>query len=348
MKLQIIERTFPTPDSVTLRFKPDKTLEHYKPGQHGVFTFNVNGENITRTYSFHTVSGFDPDPSITIRAVEDGKVSTFVRSNEIEQVGLEKITGSFYVEPSGETQRHLVMFAGGSGITPIMAMIRAILLNERRSSISLIYSNRDFASIIFRRELAQLESEFPHRLKILHVLTRETNIPADFRVFCRGRLSRLVVRKLLKAIHAEITYATEYYLCGPFQFMELIRDSMTSLNIDSAQIHQENFFIPETSGTSLDISTLLPREVIVKFPDEEKLLLVDAGKSILQAALESNLKVTYSCTEGQCGMCRALLLSGEVKLRKNHVLTEEELKRGEILLCQGFPLSDQVSVSPVN
>lgn len=348
MKLSIVEKSFPTPDSVTLRFKTDNTLDHYKPGQHGVFTFNVNGENITRTYSFHTVSGFDADPSITIRAVENGVVSTFVLSNETEKVELEKVTGSFYVEPSDGTQRHLVMFAAGSGITPIMAMIRAILLNERRSSISLIYSNRDLESIIFRGELAQLESEFPQRLKVIHVLTRETNIPADFPVFCRGRLSRLVVRKLLKAIQAQITHATEFYLCGPFQFMELIRESLSSLNIDSAQIHQENFFIPETSGTKLDISTLLPREVIIKLADEEKLLFVDAGNSILQAALRSDIKITYSCTEGQCGMCRALLLSGEVKLRKNHVLTEEELKHGEILLCQGFPVSDNVSVRPVN
>jgi len=348
MKLQIARRTFPTPDSVTLHFRNGKTLQRYKPGQHGVFTFNVNGERITRTYSFHTVSGVDPDPAITIRTVENGKVSTFARSNKIGEVELEKISGSFYIEPSGETQRHLVMFAGGSGITPIMPMIRAVLHKEQPSSISLIYSNRNFESIIFRRELAQLENEFPHRLKILHILTRETNIPPDFRVFCRGRLSRLVLRKLLKAIQSEITHTTEYYLCGPFHFMELIRESLASLNIDSARIHQEDFFIPETSATSLDVSTLLPREVIIKLPDEEKLLFVDAGKSILQAALQSDIKIKYSCTEGQCGMCRAFLLSGEVKLRKNHVLTEEELKDGEILLCQGFPLSDNVSVRPVN
>lgn len=121
-----------------------------------------------------------------------------------------------------------------------------------------------------------------------------------------------------------------------------------TLNIDSSQIHEENFFIPETSGTTWDISTLHPREVIVKLREEEKLIFVDAGSSILQAALRSNVKITYSCAEGQCGMCRAFLLSGEVKLRKNHVLTEDELKHGEILLCQGFPFSDNVSVRPVN
>ena len=212
----------------------------------------------------------------------------------------------------------------------------------------MIYSNRSYQRIIFRDELTRLANEFPDRLKIHHVLTQDENVPADFPVFYKSKLSRLIIRKIIKMIHAEISYCTEYYLCGPLGFMELIGESLNSLNIDSAQIHKEHFFIPETKDTVPDFSNLPPREVRIKLGNEEKRLMVDGGKSILQAALQNNIKLTYSCTEGQCGVCRAFLLTGEVKLRKNHVLSDDELKAGHVLLCQGFPVSDNVSVMPIN
>lgn len=348
MKLEIAEITFSAPDAITLRFKGNKKLEHYKPGQHGVFLFDVNGEKLTRTYSFHTVAGIDSDPAITIRAVENGTVSNFVINNRAADVALESISGSFFLEPSPKTKRHLIMFAGGSGITPIMAMIRAALYNEPQSSISLIYSNRNYRRIIFRDELIRLANAFPDRLKIHHVLTENENVPADFPVFYKSKLSRFIIRRLINIIHSEISYNTEYYLCGPHGFMELIGESLNSLDVDSARIYKEHFFIPETIDPCLDFSNLPPREVLIKFSDAEKLLVVNGGKSILQAALQNNIKLTHSCSEGQCGMCRAFLLTGEVRLRKNHVLTDDELKAGQVLLCQGFPVSDNVSVRPIH
>ena len=127
MKLEIAETTFPTPDSITLRFRNDKTLDHYKPGQHGIFVFHINGEKLKRKYSFHSVAGIDSELAITIRSVKNGTVSNFLVHNRHADVELERVTGSFFLEPCPDTKRHLVMFAGGSGITPIMAMIRAIL-----------------------------------------------------------------------------------------------------------------------------------------------------------------------------------------------------------------------------
>jgi ring-1,2-phenylacetyl-CoA epoxidase subunit PaaE len=347
MKLEIVETTFSTTDSITIAFKGNKTID-YKPGQHGVFTFDINGEKLTRTYSFHTLGGIDSNLAITIRSVENGKVSNFIRTNKIKEVELETITGSFFLEPSPETKRHLVMLAAGSGITPIMAMIRGVLYKESQSSITLIYSNRNYQRIIFRNELNQLEHEFPNRLKIHHVLTQDENIPADFPVFHAGRLPRLVIRKLIKTIQSQTSYPTEYYLCGPFPFMELIEDSLGSLSIDRTKIYKEHFFIPEARDASIDFSNLPPREILLKLGHEEKLLVVDGGKSILQAALQNNIRLTHSCTEGQCGMCRAYVLNGEVRLRKNHVLTAEELNAGQVLLCQGFPVSDDISIKPIN
>lgn len=346
MKLEIAETTSPTPDSITLRFRSDKIPDHYKPGQHGIFRFNINGEKLTRKYSFHTVAGIDSDLAITIRCLENGTVSNFLVTRKHVDVELESVSGSFYLQPCPGTKRHLVMFAGGSGITPIMAMIRAVLYQEPQSSIALIYSNRSYERIIFRDELTSLANEFSGRLKIHHVLTENESVPAEFSVFYKSRLSRLIIRKLIKMIHSEISYCTEYYLCGPLGFMELVGDALNSLNIDSDRVHKEHFFFPQTSDTSLD--NLPPTEVVIKIGSEEKLVMVEGGKSILQAALLNNIRLTYSCAEGQCGRCRAFLLTGEIKLRKNHVLSDDELKAGQVLLCQGFPVSDNVSVRPIH
>ncbi len=235
------------------------------------------------------------------------------------------------------------MFAGGSGITPIFSMIRSLLYGEPRSTVSLIYSNKTYHKIIFNRELNTLQAEFPKRLRVYHVITQDDNIPAEFPVFYKGRLSKLIAKKILKTILAEANYHVEYYLCGPHSFMQLIEEVIRSVSEDHLKIHKEHFFIPNQEPV-FDPTVFPDREIILHVKNEERLLTVKSGKSILQASLESGIQVPYSCIEGQCGTCRAKLISGEVKLRKNHILTEDELKDGQILLCQGFPASDGITI----
>ena len=235
------------------------------------------------------------------------------------------------------------MFAGGSGITPIMSMIKSILQFESRSTISLVYSNKSYSTIIFRSQLEELQHKFPGRLNIYHVLTGAGDVPADFPVFYKDRLSKLVTKKLLKTILSEVNYSCEYYLCGPQGFMEVVEESIRSVATNRVSINKEHFFVPD-KPLDVNYSSIPDRELILQMQDQEKLLVVPGGKSILRAALESGFKLRYSCTEGQCGTCRALLITGEVKMRKNHVLTDQELKEGQILLCQGFPVSDGITI----
>ncbi|HWA32923.1 MAG TPA: 2Fe-2S iron-sulfur cluster-binding protein, partial [Cyclobacteriaceae bacterium] len=267
--------------------------------------------------------------------MEDGIVSQQVIKNGFDSVALESIDGDFFVEPLATRKRHVVMFAGGSGITPLMSMIKSLLTLEQESSISLIYSNQSISKIIFRKDLEGLQREYADRLKIYHVITREENLPKDFPLFFKGRLPKIVIKKLLKTITPG-SLDTEYYICGPHDFTKLIQESISSLNTGEIKVFIEHFFIPD-SRPNFDFTQLAPRTVTLRTTDGEKSVVVDGGRSILQAAIDNNIKVPYSCTQGQCGTCRAELLSGEVKLRKNHALTEQELDAGQILLCQGFP-----------
>lgn len=343
MRIEITQTSYITPDAVTLRFRKTGALEKYKAGQHGIFAFNVNGEKVLRAYSFHTAPDADHDMAITVRQVRNGLISSLLMNQQIPALELEDISGKFFIEPSPEKKRHLLMFAGGSGITPIMSMVRAILHREKQSSISVLYANRNYERMIFRNELHELQAISGGRLKVYHAMSRPEEVPADFAVFYKGRLSKLILKKFIKDRTADINLDTEFYMCGPFPYMELVQETIQSLNIDTHSIRKEHFHIPPQERLP-DFTDLPARDVIIRFKGEEKLVPVPGGKSILRAALDRNIELPHSCKEGQCGVCRAWLISGEVKLRKNHVLTPEELVSNQILLCQGFPLTDDVTI----
>lgn len=346
MKLEIVAKSKPTDDSISLYFEPGPKFPGYKPGQHALLSIIINGAVHRRTYSFHTSPYTDTRVGITVRAVDGGLISRYLQTiNGTAEIFLDGISGDFVLEPNVHNKRHLVMFAAGSGITPIMAMIKTVLHHESESSVSLIYSNKNYNKIIFKEELERLQAEFDTRFKIYHILTQDENAPSDFRTFYKGRLSRLITKKMLKVILTDLNYPVEYYLCGPFGFMQIVEDSIRSVNPDIA-IQKEHFYIPEDNNSPINDVDPEPRDVILQMDKTEQLLIVPGGKTILQAALDQGIRLAYSCTQGQCGACRAFLVSGAVKLRRNHILNDDELRAGQILLCQAFPSSDGITVKP--
>lgn len=342
MVLQLKEIVHTTADSTTLRFKASKVIELYRPGQHGILLFSIDGQKFTRTYSFHTVSDLDSDPAITVRTITNGVVSNHLKNSNTTNLHVEliKVTGDFFIQPSVQKARHVVMFAGGSGITPLAAMCKAILFQEPGSIVSLVYSNRSSESIILKDELSALENEFSSRFKIYHVLTDGTDSAETVPVFFKGRLSKLIVRKLIKGLTDE--REKEFYLCGPRGFMEMTEDALRSLAVPVEQVFKETFF--DDSKEAFDFNNLPERKIVFQTSRGFRHVLVESGKSLLQAGLENGLALKYSCRQGQCGTCQATLLQGEVKLKQNYILTSEELKAGQTLLCQSFPVSDDVMI----
>lgn len=345
MKLDIVRKSKPTGDSISLYFRKSADLAKYKAGQHALLSIRINGEVFKRTYSFHTSPDIDENVGITVRAVEGGLVSNYLQINGAADISLDGVAGDFVIEPYEDNRRHLVMFAAGSGITPIMSMLKTILHHEPESRISLIYSNKYYSSIIFKDELADLAKKFHGRLAVYHILTQDENHPVDTLILYKGRLSKMIAKKALKTILAELTYPTEYYLCGPFAFMQMVVESIRALNPDNPTIYKEHFYIPDEKR-EFDSSNLQTRDVILQMEDEEQLLIVPGGKTILDAAHDRGMTLPHSCTEGQCGTCKAFLVSGEVKLRRNHILTQDDLKASQILLCQAFPMSDGITIKP--
>jgi ring-1,2-phenylacetyl-CoA epoxidase subunit PaaE len=345
MKLDIVRKSKPTRDSISLYFRKSTDLAKYKAGQHALLSIRINGEVFKRTYSFHTSPDIDENVGITIRAVESGLVSNYLQINGAADISLDGVAGDFVIEPYQDNRRHLVMFAAGSGITPIMSMVKTILHYEPQSRISLVYSNKSYARIIFRDELAKLAREFDSRFTVYHILTQDENSPIDTPIFYKGRLSKMIAKKMLQTILSDANYSTEYYLCGPFAFMQTAEDAIRAIDADKANIHKEHFFIPDEQR-EFNLSNLQTRDVILQMEDEEQLLIVPGGKTILDAARDRGMTLPHSCTEGQCGTCRAFLVRGEVKLRRNHILTQDEIKGGQILLCQAFPMSDGITIRP--
>lgn len=188
--------------------------------------------------------------------------------------------------------------------------------------------------------MQQLQESYPDQLNVFHVITGPGETEDDFRVFYKDQLSKLLVRKLTKNLTSESQLTAEVYLCGPHGFMKMIEESITSLNLP---IHKEHFFIP-ADLIGYDFDSLPSRGVVIQWNDKEYLVNVAGGQPILRAALHADLKLPHSCNEGQCGTCRCLLVSGEVKLRKNHVLTDEELEQSQILMCQAYPVSENVVI----
>lgn len=345
MKLEITAINHPTPDAITLRLKKPAGFPEVKPGQYGIFNISINNDTFIRNYSFHTSPVVDEDLAITVRSVKEGKISNHLISESSRGMTLEllDVGGNFFINSAADRARHVIMFAGGSGITPIMAMLQTVLHDEPNSHVTLIYANTSFERIIFRKELEALQKTFGDRFNILQVISNRESTPVDFPVYYFGRLSKLVVKKTIKSILESNSLPKEYFSCGPHGLMEVVNESLAALSVDPSVIHQEHFFVPEKADSD-EFNSLPAREVIVRLNGFDRLITVNTGESILDASLKSGMKVPHSCKAGACGSCRAQLVSGEVKMKTNHALTETELNTGQVLLCQGFPMNDNVIV----
>lgn len=347
-KSQIKRVGYPATDTITLYLDQIGGLGSYLPGQHLMVSCQLNGQRLTRTYSLCTSPEIDSEAAITIRRIPEGKLSGYLvdQAKQGMELEIDGPFGGFTTKPDPEKERHLILLAAGSGITPLFSILRSILYREPRSHISLIYTNRSFDRIIFYQQLQELEQQFSKRFRIYHALSNSENLPEDLTPFYKGSLSRLVLKKQIKTLLEEGQQFPEFYLCGPAGFMQIAEEAIVSLGIAPENIFKEHFFLPEAKPET-DFSSLPERVVRIDWQERKYPVVVPGGKSILQASLEEGILLPHSCQEGQCGLCRSRLIKGEIKMRHNFILDSEELAAGQVLLCQGFPLTDDVEVQPI-
>ncbi|MCB4798097.1 ferredoxin--NADP reductase [Neotamlana laminarinivorans] len=340
MKLVVKELIEETPEALTISFKNGNFFKKlsYKPGQFLTLHVLIKGEIHKRAYSFCSNPYTDKDLKITIKRVQGGLVSNYVHDylKVGDKLSVDNPAGSFCVIPEKSKNEQYVLFAGGSGITPIFSIIKSILTEEEGSNILLIYANQNAKSIIFHQEIKQLIALNPKRFNVEHVLSNCES--------CSGNYSQgQITNTLLKNIFAKYNLGFnnhQYMICGPNGYMEKVKEILKENGITREQIKLEVFKAPKVKLTGKNLLS----EVVLKLKGEEYNLSVRGDKSILQQALSDNVVIPYSCRSGMCSSCKAKCLEGEVKMIDGHIMPHEEVSAGNILTCVSYPVSEKVVI----
>ena len=328
-----------TPDSAAVTFDvPARLAERFTfaPGQS--LTIRRGGER--RSYSICAAKG--RAPRIGVREVTGGAVSGWlvheVRAGDVIEVA--EPSGSF--TPDLEKPGHHVMIAAGSGITPILSIAGSVLAANDGSAVTLLYGNRRNDSVMFADEIADLKDGYPPRICLVHLLSRE---PQEVELF-HGRLDAAKLRSLLP-VTVEVATVDHWWLCGPFGMVEDAIGVLSGLGVDRDRIHRELFYVeeePPAEATHAEAPAGPGAEVTVLLDGRSSTATVAPGTPILDGAQRVRPDLPFACKGGVCGTCRALLVKGEVTMRRNYALEPEELAAGYVLTCQALPVSDQITV----
>lgn len=288
--------------------------------------------------------------TIAVKKVDDGIVSRYLNDSLKEGDFLEIMPpmGNFIVETNPENKRDYLMLGGGSGITPLMSMIKTILTIEIESKVTLIYQNRDTDSIIFKDTLENLALQYKDRFKVINIFSRPGN---DWKGLT-GRLDRHIIKQLITDELGDKAYSAEFYLCGPQGMMQEAEISLKELNVATHQIHKESFTAPLPKIVDEDEQNILlkltddlkTRFVKIRLYGEIYNYEVEPDETVLTAAMREGYDPPFSCQIGACSTCRAKLISGKVLMDERDSLTDDEIEDGFILTCQSHPLTDDVFI----
>ena len=349
--LKVKEIRKETDEAVSVVFDVPAELKEaykFKQGQYLTFKKQINGEEIRRNYSV-CVSPLENELRVAVKKVPGGRFSTY--ANEVLKVGdvLETMTpmGRFYTEMNPNNEKNYIGFAGGSGITPVMSILKTVLQSEPKSSFTLFYGNRGFDSIIFREAIEALKNEYMGRLTIHHIFSDEKLEGELFNGFITIEKCKQFAKYLF-----DIKTIDEYFICGPEPMMLAIRDSLQSLGVGNKKIHVElfttpgqkkDFGVPQPGESAIDPSKESQVTVLLD-GDEFDFTLSYGAESVLDRALKQGADLPFACKGGVCATCKAKLLEGEVEMEVNYALEEDELEAGYILTCQSHPRTEKLIV----
>jgi ring-1,2-phenylacetyl-CoA epoxidase subunit PaaE len=347
--LTVAEVRRETADCVSIVFDIPQAIKNefnYTQGQYLTLKLNVNGEEIRRSYSLCSSPTADQELRIAVKKVTGGRGSSWL--NDILKAGdhLEVMNpmGNFHSPIAASNKKQYALFAGGSGITPMLSILKTVLQSEPNSTIKLIYGNRDEASVIFKTQLDALAAQFPDRLSVIHILEQP---PAGTAALYTGLLTPEKVSALIEN-HIGLNLDNEFFICGPSPMMENVKQVLTRLKIDTQRIHIEYFTAVEAAVKAAEkngsTSTLSTVKVILD-GDEMEFDLSSNGQTILDVAHNAGMDVPFACKGGVCCTCRAKVLEGKVQMDQNFALTDDEVERGYTLTCQAHPLTERVVVS---
>jgi ring-1,2-phenylacetyl-CoA epoxidase subunit PaaE len=335
-----------TADAVSLSFTvPDALREAYRftPGQHLTLRAAIDGEDVRRSYSICSAPD-DEELRVAIKRVEGGAFSAWANAALAVGDELSVMTpdGRFGVPIEPRAARLLVGLAAGSGITPILSILKTVLLHEPGSRFCLFYGNRSTDSIMFRGELEDLKDRYLSRLSVFHVLSREQqDVPV-----LNGHLDAEKVGRLMRTM-LPVAAVDHAFVCGPQPMIEGLEKALADVGLPRERIHVERFtpaaggrprvVVVQPAGAPKAIAVVISEGVRTEIPVAE-------GEAIIDAAIRAGRNLPYSCKGGMCCTCRARLLEGRVEMTVNYSLEPWETEAGYVLTCQSHPLTERVVV----
>ncbi|MGJ7607529.1 1,2-phenylacetyl-CoA epoxidase subunit PaaE [Variovorax sp. LT1R20] len=341
-----------THEAVIVSFEVPADLQEvfgFTQGQYLTLRHDIDGQDLRRSYSI--CAGLDDgELRVGVRKVRGGVFSNWINASLQPGDTLQVMApqGRFFVPIEPASARHHVGIAGGSGITPILSIMKTVLAREPASRFTLIYGNRQLQSTMFKEEIEDLKNRYMTRLVLLHVFSDEhTDSPLGFGVMNREKigefLSSVVPAKRIDHV----------YVCGPFQMNDEAEAALLAAGVPEDRIHIERFGVALPSATQVGAVVHEPqpgdakqaRITIVRDGLQREITFTEGQPSILDAASAAGLEVPFSCTSGVCGTCRAKCVDGEVRMERNFALDKNEVAAGFVLTCQAHPLTERVTLS---
>ncbi|MDH3264669.1 MAG: 2Fe-2S iron-sulfur cluster-binding protein [Paracoccaceae bacterium] len=347
LPLTVTDVTKTIRDAVVVTLKPpDGSDLSFTQGQYLTFRRSFDGEELRRSYSI--CSGLDDGVlQVGIKRVDGGAFSTWANEELKPGETLEAMPpmGSFHTPLDPGARRHYLGFAGGSGITPVLSILRTVLAREPLSRFTLIYANKGVNTIMFREELEDLKNAHMGRLNVIHILETDAQ---DIDLFT-GLVTREKCAELFRH-WIDIGRIDLAFICGPEPMMLGIAAALRDHGLDDSQIKFELFASAQpgraakraVSGTAA--SATRNAKVTMTLDGTARSFEMEPGQSVLEAALANAIDAPYACKAGVCSTCRCKVLEGEVEMAANHALEDYEVARGYVLSCQSFPLTDRLVV----
>jgi ferredoxin-NADP reductase len=302
----------------------------YKPGQFLTFIFNGTAGEVRRSYSILSTPGVDEALAIGVKRLENGEISR--KLVDEAKAGDTLITigaGGIFTLPDEGPLPELYFFAAGSGITPLLSLMKEVLYHHKETSIFLAYSNHSIETTAFYNYILSLQREFGDRLRLMFLFSNHPDL----------RLARLNRDLLLNIIDPAIsgTQHPLFYVCGPLNYMRLCTYTLQEVRVPSDRIRKETFFDFQTKNPPVHPPDLQTRKVFILSGNKKQEVEIHYPDTILQAANKQKIELPYSCKAGRCGSCAAICLEGKVWHSSNEVLTENDIQKGMILTCVAHP-----------
>jgi ring-1,2-phenylacetyl-CoA epoxidase subunit PaaE len=345
-QLRVAEIRRETPDSVSIRFDVPPEVAgdfRFQQGQHINLRAQLDGEEFRRSYS--VCAGCDDNElRVAVKKVPGGRFSVWVNDQLKPGDVIDVMTpeGRFFTPLDPAHAKHYVAFAAGSGITPVLSLIRTTLAREPQSRFTLVYGNRRQASVMFHEALEDLKDRYLTRFQLFNVFSREEQ---DIELF-NGRLDAAKVRRFLDML-IPVATIDEAFVCGPATMIDDVERAVVGAGVPREHVHVERFGVPgEAAAAPIDDADAAQARIALVIDGVRREIEFHRGQhSVLDAGRAAGLDLPYSCKGGMCSTCRAKLLEGQVKMAKNYALEPHEVAEGFVLTCQSFPLTERVVLS---